>query len=88
MLTKITRHGQITLPKRVRDQLHLVTGDYVDVELTGHGILLKPKKGLIIDAEQAYYWTQEWQAKEKAADADQAAGRVHPLHNVHELDSD
>jgi hypothetical protein len=29
-----------------------------------------------IDPDQAWFWTPEWQAKEREADADKAAGRV------------
>ncbi len=29
-----------------------------------------------IDPEQAWYWTREWQAKEREADDDRTAGRV------------
>ena len=70
--------GQITLPREVREAAHLVEGDPVQVELTSEGILLRPQK--VIDSSQAWFWTEAWQAGEKAASADIAAGRttVHP----------
>jgi hypothetical protein len=34
---------------------------------------LRPQK--VIDASQAWFWTEEWQAGEREADADRAAGR-------------
>jgi len=50
-------------------------GDFVDVELdeSGH-IILTPKK--LIDASQAYFWTDEWQKGERKADEDIKVGRV------------
>ena len=36
------------------------------------GILLRPMK--VIDATQAWFWTPEWQAGERQADAEIAAG--------------
>jgi len=38
-----------------------------------------------IDPDQAYFWTPEWQEKERAAAADIAAGRVHEYDTVDEL---
>lgn len=35
--------------------------------------------------DQSWYWTPEWQAAEKEADEDIAAGRVHCYDNVDEL---
>lgn len=38
-----------------------------------------------IDPEQAWFWTPEWQAKEAAADADIAAGRVLRFESTEEM---
>ena len=70
----IRSKGQITLPREVRDAAHLAEGDPVEFELTDEGILLRPKK--VIDAAQSWFWTEAWQAGERAASADIAAGRV------------
>ncbi len=40
--------------------------------MTSEGILLRPKK--VIDATQAWFWTPEWQAGEREADQEYAAG--------------
>ena len=37
-------------------------------------ILLRPQK--MIDATQAWFWNPTWQAGEREADADRAAGRL------------
>lgn len=66
--------GQLTLPREVREAAHLEEGDPVEVEMTPEGILLRPQK--IIDAAQAWFWTPAWQAGERAATADIAAGRA------------
>lgn len=66
--------GQMTLPEDVRQAARLEEGDLLDVELTADGILLRPQK--LIDASQAWFWTPEWQAGEREADADLGAGRV------------
>ncbi len=66
--------GQLTLPEEIREAARLEEGDLLDAELTEEGILLRPQK--IIDATQAWYWTPAWQAGEREAEADLAAGRV------------
>jgi antitoxin PrlF len=66
--------GQLTLPEEIRRAARLEEGDLLDAEITNEGILLRPQK--IIDATQAWFWTREWQAGEREADADLAAGRT------------
>jgi Arc/MetJ-type ribon-helix-helix transcriptional regulator len=38
--------------------------------------------------DQAYFWTEEWQAAEREADADIAAGRVETFGTMDELIAD
>jgi AbrB family looped-hinge helix DNA binding protein len=82
-LTKVTRHGQVTLPASVRRSLRLQEGDYVEVRISGDDIILTPKK--LIDASQAYFWTLSWQDAEQEADEDIEAGRVREFDNVDEV---
>lgn len=82
-LTKVTRHGQITLPAAIRRAVNVDEGDYVEVRVEGDAIVLTPKK--LIDKSQAYFWTAEWQAAEREASADIAAGRVHGFEDVEDL---
>jgi AbrB family looped-hinge helix DNA binding protein len=65
--------GQLTLPEETRTAAGLAEGDLLDVEITDEGILLRPQG--VIDATQAWFWTEEWQAGEREADADLAADR-------------
>jgi len=75
MLAKLTSGGQVTLPKEIRVKTNMQPGDFVEVDLDREGhIVLRPKK--LVDASQAYFWTEEWQGGERKADADIKAGRV------------
>lgn len=75
ILTKLTSGGQVTLPKEIRNRTNMQPGDFVEIELNEEGrIVLTPKK--LVDADQAYFWTEEWQKGEREADADIKAGRV------------
>ena len=74
-LTKLTSGGQVTLPKEIRMKTNMQPGDFVEVKLDKEGrIVLTPKK--LVDASQAYFWTEEWQNGERKADDDIKAGRV------------
>jgi AbrB family looped-hinge helix DNA binding protein len=74
-LTKLTSGGQVTLPKEIRIKANMQAGDFLEVRLDKEGrIILTPKK--LVDASQAYFWTEEWQEGERRADEDIKAGRV------------
>src|SRR5438067_1059144 len=72
--TTLRAKGQLTLPDEIRKAARLEEGDLLEAELTAEGILLRPQK--LIDATQAWYWSKQWQAGEREADADLDAGRV------------
>ena len=82
-LTKVTRNGQVTLPAPTRRALHVEEGDYIEVRVTEDSIVLTPKK--LVDKSQAYFWSPSWQAAEREASQDIAAGRVHAAKNVDDL---
>lgn len=82
-LTKVTRNGQVTLPAPARRALHVEEGDYVEVRVTDDSIVLTPKK--FVDKSQAYFWSAAWQAAEREASEDIAAGRVHAAKNANDL---
>ena len=81
--TRVRDRGQITIPAEIRAAARLEEGDPVEVELTPDGILLRPQK--LIDATQAWFWTPSWQAREREADEDLAAGRYERFHSDEEF---
>jgi AbrB family looped-hinge helix DNA binding protein len=84
--TKVTRHGQITLPAHVRRKLGIEEGDLVEIEVVDEKAVLMPKR--LVDKSQAYFWTKKWQQAEKEADKDIKAGRVKAFDSVEELVKD
>ena len=81
--TTLRNKGQLTVPEEIRKAARLEVGDPIEVELTEDGILLRPLK--TIDPTQGWFWTPEWQAKEREASADIAAGRVHHFESDEEF---
>jgi len=73
-LVTLRPNGQLTLPADVRATAHAATGDVFVAEVQDDAIVLRPKK--LVDASQAYFWTDEWQAAEREASEDIAKGRV------------
>ena len=66
--------NQVTLPKEVVEGSHLSAGDPLEVTVEDGRIVLSPQ--VHVPKDQAYFWTPEWQAEEKAAEEDIAKGRL------------
>jgi antitoxin PrlF len=66
---------QITLPVEISDELHVREGDAVEFTVAEPGVVAM--RGMrMIPVDQAWFWTEEWQAGERQADEDIAAGRT------------
>jgi hypothetical protein len=57
----------------VRDALHLVEGDEVDFSVHAEG-QATPHGMTSISTDQRWFWTEEWQASEREASEEIAAG--------------
>lgn len=84
--SKLTRHGQITIPASVRKELGVEEGDLVEIEVVDEKAVLIPKR--LVDKNQAYFWTEKWQDAEKKSGEDIKAGRVKVFDSVEELIKD
>lgn len=84
--SKVTRHGQITLPASVRKELGVEEGDLVEIKVIDDRAVLMPKR--LVDKSQAYFWTKRWQEAEKEASEDIEAGKVEVFDSVDELVKD
>jgi hypothetical protein len=65
--------------------LHEMVDRLPDGAVDGAAILLEEITDGRIDPGQAWFWTREWQAKEREADEDLAAGRVTTYESDDEL---
>ncbi len=64
---------QLTIPRDALSKLHLSEGDFLELRVLDDKLELVPMA--LIPRDQLWYWTPEWQAGEKQADEDLAAGR-------------
>ena len=73
-LMKIRKNYQLTIPRNLRSKFNLAEGDYVEVDARDEFIILRPVK--VIQPDQEYFFTKEWQKKEAEADEDIRKGDV------------
>ena len=85
-LVKVTRGGQVTIPAEMRRQAGIDVGDYVEMRLEEGHLVLVPKQ--VIDKDQTWFWTEEWQATEREAEDDLRAGQVKEFDTLDELIAD
>lgn len=81
-IASLNDSGQVTIPDDIRAELHLAPGQPVEIVVHDGGVLIRP---IDIDPEQAWFWTPEWQAKEREADRDYAAGRFTRYYSTEEF---
>ena len=67
--------GQVTLPSDVRKALHVEEGDELEFDVVEPGVVAV--RGLkMIPADQAWFWTESWQAGEREASDELANEQV------------
>ncbi len=78
--------NQVTIPHRISKTLRLKKGDHMLVRLVGRRVEMIPAS--LIPKDQLWFWTPEWQKKEREADEDIAQGRVKEFASADELIKD
>ena len=78
---KVRKKYQITLPTVIREAAGVYEGDLLTAQVQAdRSILLRPAK--LVDADEAFFYTPEWQAAEREADEDIRLGRVYRFDDV------
>ncbi len=83
MTVIISAKGQVALPKKVRDKLRIKAGDQFRVEVAGTKIVLTPV--VTVPKEQAWFWTDEIQAKVRASEEDYKKGNYKEYEEIDQL---
>ena len=78
--------NQVTIPHRISKALRLRKGDHMLMRLVGGRVEMIPAS--LIPKDQLWFWTPEWQKKEREADDDIARGRVKEFESAEELIKD
>ena len=78
---KIGAKHQVVIPHNIFNELGLHIGDIVEAVREGNNVVFKPQK--LIPKEDAWFWTEEHQKKEKEADEEIANDDVvGPFDNI------
>ena len=81
--TMVNERYEVSIPSLAREKLHIEIGDPLEVIIEPGCLILKPKD--ISDTSQSYFWTKEWQEKEKEVDQDYEFGRYQTVQDVNEF---
>jgi len=72
-LVKVKSKYQIVIPEDIRKKINVAIGDTLEIEEKGGVLVIKPV--MVINKAQAYFWTDEWQEGEKAAEEAKKKGK-------------
>lgn len=79
-IVQMKKKASLTIPKEVRQDLHLADeGEVFVMSVEDGNIILEPK--ILVPKDQQWYWTEEWQAAEREADEDIKEGRYTTFNN-------
>jgi bifunctional DNA-binding transcriptional regulator/antitoxin component of YhaV-PrlF toxin-antitoxin module len=74
---------QVTIPRRISKSLGLKKGDHILMRLVDRRVEMIPVS--LIPKDQLWFWTPEWQAKEREVDEALARGEFKEASSVDEL---
>ena len=74
---------QVTIPHRISNALRLKKGDHLLFRLVGGRVEMIP--ACLIPKDQLWYWTPEWQKKEREVDESLARGDYKEAEDIGEL---
>ena len=74
---------QVTIPRRISKALKLKTGDHMLVRLVDNTLELVPAQ--VVPKDQRWFWTPEWQAREREVDKALLRGELKEANLADEL---
>ena len=77
---------QVTIPSRISRALRPKKGDHLMMRLVGGRVEMVP--ATLIPKDQLWFWSREWQEKEREASQEIACGNVKEFDSVNELIKD
>jgi len=75
MIVDFKQKSQVTIPKDLVKKLELKVGDKLEVVEVDGKLVITPV--VILHKDQQWYYSPEWQKKEKQVDAQIKEGKIH-----------
>lgn len=85
---RISSKRQIAIPKQVLAALNLKPGDEIDIRVENGTAYMVPVATIKVPRDQAWFWTKEWQEKEREADNEITQGEIRDFDNIEALMKD
>jgi antitoxin MazE len=82
-IVSVKQKSQVTIPQNIMEQLNLNIGDKLEIFVTENQLVLKPV--VVILKEQSWFFSKEWQEKEKRAEEDIQKGKIDKASTPKEL---
>ena len=81
----IQSRGVVALPKELRQRLHMdEPGAQLELTEREDGVI-EMRTQMAVPVSQSWFWTKEWQQREREAEDDIAAGRVQSFDDAQAL---
>lgn len=80
MVVELRQKSQVTIPSEILKALNLKTGDKLEFSVQDGKIIVQPV--VTIPKDQAWFWTEKWQAEERIVDEQIKNGQVKNFDNI------
>ena len=80
MIVELRQKSQVTIPADILKALNLKTGDKLEFTVEDGKIIMQPV--VTVPKDQAWFWTEKWQADEKIVDEQIKNGQVKSFDNI------
>ena len=81
--SKVTRNYQVSIPASIRKALRIREGTILEFNVVDDKAVIQPKT--LIDENQTWFWTKEWQEDERQVDRELKKGDTLSFKNVEEM---
>lgn len=78
-LSTVRNKGQVTIPVEVRQAAQIEEGTVVEFTVTNAGVLMQPKVQVLVDPDDAWFYSSEWQQvhRQAVAELERGEGTFH-----------
>ncbi len=86
MVVELRQKSQVTIPVDILKALNLKTGDKLEFTVQDGKIVIQPV--VTIPKDQAWFWSEKWQAEERVIDEQIKNGQVKSFDSIDALIED